>query len=1065
MLLGPGLPFATAHSTPNMIFVPRLAADRPTPTVDGSCGRQEYAAARRVSILYRPGVSWEPASVSVVTNQEQLWVCVSGLPRRFPNTVDEPFFSIELDADHDGGRVPGEDDVQLRVAETGPPSALQGDGSGSWVPTGDPFWTGRRSVGDLTWSAEFATGLHRIGGGSPATFTGVRIAHNAPVTPGSDYSWPARSVYGIPSTWGDIFWLRAPTGPGAVHVDVARITQGLEMDVTARVPYVYVAGKDTLARAQVYTLGSPGRITYSACRIRRIAPTTGPLRLFPPSAVPAPRINTAPVGFFNGSPRFDCWIRGADVRAPGRYRFELELGFDGDSRRQIIDLGTEQFVPGADMRLLLLPWDSRGSGAGDQRAWGADLSAAVPEAMNEFVRHVSLPAGIGNFNWSGAALPSAPPGLRYSLSGAVAACRNGETGMQCDARTRGASDAALRRLNSDLRALDERDGRRRDRFDWGMLLFASTGTGGGQACWEPQRVGGIGFDNQLGGASAAALSHEVSHCMGQVRGASPHSDGGSHSTTGPIPPFRGLPMVNMRSRTDVVGPGALMNPTVTNTGVMITEGYEWNDFWATLIRMPDDPTAFRSTLSAAEKGKDVFQFIATIDQSDVVTFDHSLALRGSFIKTTPSLPDGTHSLVLVDAEGVELSRTRFTPRFEAPDAVRTVDSISLTVPLPSTAAGVEVRKADDGVVFSADFTTEPPVIHDVVAVANEAGDVDLTWSASDADNESLRYNLWFRDGRPRPATLVAAGVTDTAFTFDTEVAPATEVGKIVIEATDGLNIARRSSASFVVDHKPPVTAIAAPVGDHALTPEVLFLGSGYDFTAGPLAGNALKWRSNVDGALGAGARLEKRLSPGAHEITLTAKAPSGLVGKATTDVMVEADSDEDGLAGSYESAHPCLKPAKFDAQRDPDDDLLASFGEHAAGTDPCSPDSDGDGFGDGAEVGFGADPTDDGSTPQPDAVFPGRARISLGDCPDPKTRRVSVTTATPETTWSVHENVRWLSVVGGDKPGDGSVSIIPDCKGLAVGTHEGMVLIAEALEVKVVEVVLRKPAPHSGVMT
>jgi serine protease len=64
-----------------------------------------------------------------------------------------------------------------------------------------------------------------------------------------------------------------------------------------------------------------------------------------------------------------------------------------------------------------------------------------------------------------------------------------------------------------------------------------------------------------------------------------------------------------------------------------------------------------------------------------------------------------------------------------------------------------------------------------------------------------------------------------------------------------------------------------------------------------------------------------------------------------------ADGDADGMTDCYEALHACLDSEANDAEADPDADLLVNTAELAAGTDPCARDSDGDGCGDGKELG------------------------------------------------------------------------------------------------------------------
>src|SRR5262249_34277411 len=129
----------------------------------------------------------------------------------------------------------------------------------------------------------------------------------------------------------------------------------------------------------------------------------------------------------------------------------------------------------------------------------------------------------------------------------------------CDAAARGNANRFLDRYNADLQRRDAGDGRRRDRLDWGITMFATPGAGGGQSCWSGQRVAGIGIDTD-GQAQGSLMAQEVLHCMGEVPRSSPNSDGGAHSRNGLIPLYRYTPMVNFISRNDYLAIPSVMYP-------------------------------------------------------------------------------------------------------------------------------------------------------------------------------------------------------------------------------------------------------------------------------------------------------------------------------------------------------------------------------------------------------------------------------------------------------------------------------------------------------------------------
>ncbi len=92
------------------------------------------------------------------------------------------------------------------------------------------------------------------------------------------------------------------------------------------------------------------------------------------------------------------------------------------------------------------------------------------------------------------------------------------------------------------------------------------------------------------------------------------------------------------------------------------------------------------------------------------------------------------------------------------------------------------------------------------------------------------------------------------------------------------------------NHAPTATiTLPAPGATFVQGTSVSFAGSGVDLEDGALGGSSLSWTSSIDGQIGTGASFAtSTLSPGSHQITLTATDAQGLTGSATRSISITA---------------------------------------------------------------------------------------------------------------------------------------------------------------------------------
>jgi hypothetical protein len=199
---------------------------------------------------------------------------------------------------------------------------------------------------------------------------------------------------------------------------------------------------------------------------------------------------------------------------------------------------------------------------------------------------------------------------------------------------------------------------------------------------------------------------------------------------------------------------------------------------------------------------------------------------------------------------------------------------------------------DGEVVWFSEASAAPPQV-DVQVPTGEApltGSQTLTWQASDGEGDLLRYYLFYSPDDGRIWLPMGADLREPSLSIDTDQLPGCDACRLRVIASDGHHTsAVTSSGSFAVANKPPQVAILAP-GDGTRFGEwqpLKLSAFSYDLEEGILRGDRLVWRSDQTGELGRGARIMlPYLSPGRHQITVTAQDSGGLTANAVVTVEV-----------------------------------------------------------------------------------------------------------------------------------------------------------------------------------
>lgn len=236
---------------------------------------------------------------------------------------------------------------------------------------------------------------------------------------------------------------------------------------------------------------------------------------------------------------------------------------------------------------------------------------------------------------------------------------------------------------------------------------------------------------------------------------------------------------------------------------------------------------------------------------------------------------------LLDGAGNLLSETAFAPHADG-DA-SSVQGFALAIPFAAAARQIAIVK-NGQVLASRAASANPPSVQLVTPNGGEvlsSETVQITWIASDSDSDSdsLVYALQYSADAGVSWTSLADKLTANSYAVSTAALPATTNGRFRIFASDGFNTAIDvSDGVFQIPNHAPELVIGSP-GDG----EAYFGGSLIAFEAiahDPDDGllETVEWRSDVQGVLGMGTRLElfgSQLAPGDHTITVTARDTSG----------------------------------------------------------------------------------------------------------------------------------------------------------------------------------------------
>lgn len=172
----------------------------------------------------------------------------------------------------------------------------------------------------------------------------------------------------------------------------------------------------------------------------------------------------------------------------------------------------------------------------------------------------------------------------------------------------------------------------------------------------------------------------------------------------------------------------------------------------------------------------------------------------------------------------------------------------------------------------------------------EASDtIELSWAATDNDSDDLRYTLFYSTDSGRTYWVWQMNTNATSVTIRADELEGSDTARFAVSVSDGLRTVFSAGEIFSIVGKPPTASIGSSGASISGRQSLVLTASGYDGGGGNLPSSAFSWHSSIDGDLGTGRYIVisgADLSPGEHEITMTATDRAGLQATDRINIVV-----------------------------------------------------------------------------------------------------------------------------------------------------------------------------------
>jgi hypothetical protein len=293
---------------------------------------------------------------------------------------------------------------------------------------------------------------------------------------------------------------------------------------------------------------------------------------------------------------------------------------------------------------------------------------------------------------------------------------------------------------------------------------------------------------------------------------------------------------------------------------------------------------YKLPLGAEEKNTTLFVLGSMNVNKSRVDLDPFTLYPG--LKLTPRPANSSYSIDLLSSNGRLLAHYPFQPKIFT-DGMPGYDQIAVIgemVPYLPDVKQIVIAKNGETLGLR-NVSANAPNIKLVFPNGNETlksnGTLTVRWTSSDIDHDKLTYSLLYSINGGKDWQTISVGINKTYYRLNLADLPGSDLALFRVAVTDGVNtVSDDSDEPFRVISKAPEVRIITP-GDNSRFSNmqtITLTGHALDLEDGLLDGRALTWSSDKQGKLGIGRSiLVDGLSPGLHEITLTAKDKSGNV--------------------------------------------------------------------------------------------------------------------------------------------------------------------------------------------